>query len=225
MSCPKTEHLLVEYFSDDLAAKTREELDKHLAECSHCNLELETMLMTHGKLQQWQDQSVPHWDRGMGLFRQEHRSAKPVTGFWNQWQWIPTAASFAMLCVMLLNVSVVSGEQGFSVSFGTQAQNQDIEQILASFEDSQQAEMQTLVARVEDRQDNNTVRLMQAVLDQTQQLTAENFETMYSYFEEQRLTDLQDMRLGYQQLVDSDYETIRSLQQLVSYVGYTDDIR
>jgi hypothetical protein len=37
--------------------------------------------------------------------------------------------------------------------------------------------------------------------------------------------DLQDMRTGYEQLVDSDYETIRSLQQLVNYVGYQSDIR
>ena len=62
-------------------------------------------------------------------------------------------------------------------------------------------------------------------MDQSQRTTTENFETMYSYFEEQRLSDLRDMRLGYQQLVDSDYETIRSLQQLVNYVGYTGEIR
>ena len=48
---------------------------------------------------------------------------------------------------------------------------------------------------------------------------------MYAYFEQQRLLDLQDMRAGYEQLVDSDYETIRSLQQLVNYVGYQGDIR
>jgi hypothetical protein len=66
---------------------------------------------------------------------------------------------------------------------------------------------------------------MQVIMDQSQQTTTENFETMYSYFEEQRLSDLQDMRQGYQQLVDSDYETIRSLQQLVNYVGYSGEVR
>jgi flagellar biosynthesis/type III secretory pathway ATPase len=78
---------------------------------------------------------------------------------------------------------------------------------------------------MEDRQDSNNVRLMQVIMDQSQQTTTENFETMYSYFEEQRLSDLQDMRQGYQQLVDSDYETIRSLQQLVNYVGYSGEVR
>ena len=79
--------------------------------------------------------------------------------------------------------------------------------------------------RMEDRADSNNVELMQAVLEQTQQSTAESFDQIYAYFEQQRLLDLQDMRSGYEQLVDSDYETIRSLRQLVTFVGYQDDIR
>jgi len=85
--------------------------------------------------------------------------------------------------------------------------------------------MQQLVARIESRQDSNNVQLLQAVMEQTQQSTADSFDQMYAYFEQQRLLDLQDMRAGYEQLVDSDYETIRSLQQLVNYVGYQGDIR
>ncbi|MBT4257536.1 MAG: hypothetical protein HOD87_15860, partial [Gammaproteobacteria bacterium] len=60
---------------------------------------------------------------------------------------------------------------------------------------------------------------------QNQQATAENLEQIYAYFEQQRILDLQDMRVGYQQLVDSDYETIRSLQQLASFVSFQDDVR
>jgi len=225
MSCPKTQHLLQEYFSEELAPLTREELDRHLEDCEFCNLELESLLLTQSNLQQWQDQRVPHWDRGLPLFRQDHRVAKPVTGFWSRWQWFPTAASFAMLCLLLLNVAVISDAGGFSITFGPQASAQDVQAQLAALQASQGNEMQNLVARMEDRQDSNNVRLMQVIMDQSQQTTTENFETMYSYFEEQRLSDLQDMRQGYQQLVDSDYETIRSLQQLVNYVGYSGEVR
>jgi len=226
MSCPKTQHLLQEYFADDLAPLAREELDKHLSDCEYCNTELESLLVAQSSLQRWQDQRVPHWDRGLELFRREHRASNSTSGFWGRWQWFPTVASFAMLVILVFNVSVTSNEQGFSISFGaTSSPQQDIESRLAAFQRSQQEDMQQLVARFEDRQDSNNVQLLQAVMDQTQQTTAENLDRIYAFFEQQRLRDLRDMRVGYEQLVDSDYETIRSLQQLAQFVSYQGDVR
>lgn len=226
MSCPKTHYLLQEYFSEDLSAIARNELDRHLTACAHCNVELESVLLAQQDLQQWQEQRVPHWDRGLELFRQEHRLDRPVSRFWLSWQWLPTAASLAMFILLLFNVSVVSNESGFSVSFaGPASSNAGLTGQLAEFEQAQRIQMQQLVTRVESRQDSNNVQLLQAVMEQTQQSTTDSFDQMYAYFEQQRLLDLQDMRTGYEQLVDSDYETIRSLRQLVNYVGYQGDIR
>ena len=226
MSCPKTHYLLQEYFSEGLSAVARNELDRHLADCAHCNAQLESVLLAQQDLQQWQEQRVPHWDRHLELFRQEHRIDRPVSRFLLSWQWLPTAASLAMLCVLLLNVNVISNDSGFSISFaGPSASGSNLNAQLADFEQAQRLEMQQLVARVEGRQDSTNVQLLQAVMEQAQQSTADSFDQMYAYFEQQRLLDLQDMRAGYEQLVDSDYETIRSLQQLVNYVGYQSDIR
>jgi len=128
--------------------------------------------------------------------------------------------------VLLFNVSVVGNDSGFSISFsGPSASDTNLNAQLAEFEQSQRLEMQQLASRVENRQDSNNVQLLQAVMEQTQQSTVDSFDQMYAYFEQQRILDLQDMRTGYEQLVDSDYETIRSLQQLVNYVGYQSDIR
>ena len=226
MSCPKTHYLLQEYFSEGLSAVARNELDRHLADCAHCNAQLESVLLAQQDLQQWQEQRVPHWDRHLELFRQEHRIDRPVSRFWLSWQWLPTAASLAMLCVLLFNVNVISNDSGFSISFaGPSASGSNLNAQLADFEQAQRLEMQQLVARVEGRQDSTNVQLLQAVMEQAQQSTADSFDQMYAYFEQQRLLDLQDMRAGYEQLADSDYETIRSLQQLVNYVGYQSDIR
>ena len=226
MSCPKTQHVMLEYFSDDLAPLMREEMEKHLASCAECNQELESLLMTKSSLEAWQEQRVPNWDRGVELFSREHRTSKTGNASWDIWQWIPTAASFAMLCVLLLNVNFSTTEQGFSISFNSGANAQsDVTEMLASFEGAQQLEMNQAIERMEDRQDGNNLRMMQAMLEQNQQATAENLEQIYAYFEQQRILDLQDMRVGYQQLVDSDYETIRSLQQLASFVSFQDDVR
>lgn len=225
MSCPKTEHLLQEYFADDLSAMSSQELDRHLQRCEHCREELDALLLARSNLEQWQDERVPHWDRGLELFRREHGAAGQHTGFWSRWQWFPTAASFAMLCLMLFNTTVVSSDSGITISFGGDAAGgNELQTALAEFkaqlQTQQDAEMQALVSRVEARQDSNNVQLLEAVMQQTQESTAENLDRIYAYFEQQRLQDLQAMRAGYQELVDSDYQTIRSLEQLAQYVSY-----
>jgi hypothetical protein len=197
MSCPKTQHLLQEYFSEDLSVVVRGELDRHFSECVHCNAELESFLMAQQDLRQWQEQTVPHWDRGLNLFRQEHRINRPLSRFSLSWQWFPSAASLLMFCLLLFNVNIVRNDAGTSISFaGSAASGPELQAQLIEFEQSQRLQMQQLVARVENRQDSNNVQLLQAVMEQAQQSTVESFDQMYAYFEQQRLLDLQDMRTG-----------------------------
>jgi hypothetical protein len=224
MSCPKTPHLLQAYFAEDLSGRAGQEIQRHLDHCAHCSSELEILLTARDQLEGWQEQSVPHWDRGMELFRREHRSPKQAQGLFARWQWFPTAASFAMLCLMLFNTTIVASGDGFSISFGGAGSEAQITNAMDRFAEQQQFERQALVARFEERQDSNNVQLLEAVMQQSQQATAENLELVYSYFEQQRLQDLQAMRAGYQELLDSDYQTIRSLQQLAQYVSYDDTL-
>ncbi len=223
MSCPKTEHLLKEYFADDLSQLAKSEMEKHLNECASCNEELESLLLVQSDLHRWQDRQAPHWDRGVELFRREHRLTESRSSVFNIWQWLPTGASFAMLLLVVFNASFEVSEQGVSVSFGNsmEAGAGSIAQ-LEEFRRAQQQEFSEFMIRVENRQDQNNLQLMQAVFDQTQQTTAENLERIYAFFEEQRLQDLQDMRVGYQELVNNDYETIRSLEQLAQFVSFND---
>ena len=171
----------------------------------------------------WKDQSVPHWDRGLELFKREHRSEKESMGFWDRWQLVPTAISFVMLCVLLLNVNVISGERGFFISFGANSSDLQLQYQLAEIQEQYLVEMDTLVNQVGEWLDSNNVQVLQVVMERTREATMENLDLIYTYFEQQRLRDLEDMRISYQELVDSDYETIRSLQQLARFVSYQDD--
>lgn len=226
MSCPKTEHLLKEYFADDLSRLAKSEMERHLSECSLCNSELESLLLVQADLQQWKEQRAPHWDRGVELFRREHKHSEGKASVFNIWQWLPTGVSLAMLMLVVLNTNLVIGEQGMSISFGERAESSAlfVEQ-LAEFRRMQQEEFSAFMVRVENRQDLNNLQLMQAVFDQTQQTTAENLERIYAFFEDQRLQDLEDMRVGYQELVNNDYATIRSLEQLAQFVSFNDTAR
>lgn len=229
MSCPKTEHLTKEYFSSDLSEASKQEMESHLRSCDSCNQELESLLLVQSNLESWQDQRVPHWDRTMELYRREHnsndRSNEREARTFDFWRWVPTAASFAMMFLVVLNTNLMVGEQGLSISFGDSSSDSGLESRLVSFEQNQQAELAEFVTRIENRQDSNNMQLMQVVFDQTQQTTAENLERIYTFFEEQRLQDLEDMRVGYQELANNDYETIRSLEQLAQYVSFSGEVR
>ena len=50
MSCPKTPHLLKEYFSDNLSVIAREEIEAHVASCDDCRGELVDLLHTRDVL-------------------------------------------------------------------------------------------------------------------------------------------------------------------------------
>lgn len=225
MSCPKTEHLTKEYFSNDLSEVSKQEMESHLRSCGLCNQELESLLLVQSNLESWQDQRVPHWDRVMELYRREHKSGDREGRVFNFWSWLPTAASLAMLLLVVLNTSLMIGDQGISIAFGNSPSDTDLESRLVSFQQNQQAVLAEFVTRIENRQDNNNMQLMQVVFDQTQQTTAENLERIYTFFEEQRLQDLEDMRVGYQELANNDYETIRSLEQLAQYVSFSGEVR
>jgi hypothetical protein len=231
MSCPKTEHLTKEYFSNDLSEVSKQEMESHLRSCDLCNQELESLLLVQNNLESWQDQRVPHWDRVMELYRREHRINGVEAKVFDFWRWVPTAASLAMMLLVVLNTSLVIGDQGVSISFGDSSSiaglqsGVDIESRLESFQQNQQAVLADFVIRIENRQDSNNMQLMQVVFDQTQQTTAENLERIYAFFEEQRLQDLEDMRVGYQELANNDYETIRSLEQLAQYVSFSGEVQ
>ncbi len=225
MSCPKTPHLLKEYFSDNLSVIAREEIEAHVASCDFCRSELDYLLHTSDVLKGWQQEKAPHWDRGTELFRRENSIIDQQFGFWGklQWQFMSTGVSLAMLVLVLFNVQVSSDSNGFDVSFGpTSVSALYLEKELKAFDERRGAKLDEAIRLLEARQNSRNVELLQAVIYQNQQDTVTGLEQIYTVFEEQRLRDLEDMRVGYQQLMDSDYETLRSLRQLAQFVSYQD---
>ena len=67
--------------------------------------------------------------------------------------------------------------------------------------------MDVLVLQVEDRVNSGNVQLMRTVMEQAQEAAVENLDRIYAYFEQQRLRDLEDMRVGYQELVNTSVNT------------------
>ncbi|MEZ5492513.1 MAG: hypothetical protein R3F50_19705 [Gammaproteobacteria bacterium] len=234
MSCPNTRYLLTEYFDESQPSLAREELERHLDGCQQCSEELGRLQEALSTLDHWQEQRVPHWDRGAPLYLAEHRpesAGRINSGAWLT-QWLPTAASFAMLVLLLFNGSVVMNEGGFRIEFGAVApglSQVQLDQQLLQFAEQQQqrqdASMQLYMTRLDERQDSNNLRLMRTVLEQAREISAENFDQIYTYFDQQRQLDMETVQVSYQQLLDSDFETLRTIQQLASAAQYQDGSR
>ena len=188
MPCSRTDHLLREYFSDDLSPVLRAEIEEHVTACADCAAQLRELTGATQELRRWEEIPAPRWDRHMALFQRE-RGAERDAGWKLAWQWIPAAACALMLGLMLLNTSVVYQGGALQISFGSPG-------------------LTAVDRRLEE-------------FNRLQTEEREEFADLLARFEQLRMQDLETMQAGYELLADRDYETVRSLQQLVSLVGST----
>lgn len=224
MSCRETENLVADYFDSSLSTTQRRILDQHVQQCAHCRDELAAAQQVGAHLRQWQEQPVPQWNRIPAALQNQRNTRR--AGWFSWWQWAPAALSLVMVLAVFSNATLTRNTDGFVLAFGADSAIDEtaLAAQLARFEEQQalrqEQEFQALVARMEERQDASNIRLMETVISQMSDSTARSLDQVMAYFEATREQDMQMLQSTYQQLADSDYETIRSVQQLASYVQY-----
>lgn len=224
MSCREIENLVADYFDSSLPATQRRILDQHVQQCVHCRDELAAAQQVGTHLRQWQEQPVPQWDRVPEALRNQRDTRR--AGWFSWWQWAPAALSLVLVLAVFSNATLTRTADGFVFAFGADGSIDEttLAAQLARFEEQQtlrqEREFQALVARMEERQDASNIRLMETVIEQMSDSTSRSLDQVMAYFEATREQDMRVLQSTYQQLADSDYETIRSVQQLASYVQY-----
>jgi phage gp37-like protein len=225
MQCPESARCLSAYVLDELVPSDRKAFKNHLLGCAQCSAELASFERVNTVLNSWDDEALPvsaaaHRERIRNLAEPLSKQEKASRlSLFNWWQWAPSALSFAVLVLVFMNASFLVDENGFSVSFGGLKNGASAEQMV------DREELYQVIARLEQRQDQNNIALMQAVLNQTRESSEANFQQLFAFFEQQRLNDLEQVRASYDQLAESDFETLRSLQQLASYVSFNEIVR
>lgn len=224
MSCKESAAVVASLLDDSLSLLERRQGEAHVDSCAHCRDALADARETTAQLRQWQDTPVPQWQRIPQVLRESGRSARPGFSFWGQWA--PLAAAFMLVLAVLFQVRLEVTDGGFSVAFGGQAERatDGMEQRLARFEQEQRAAQQqalhNFAGQLEQQQAATNARLLDAMLQQFGESSTRNMEQVLAYFQAQRRQDLQLLEASYQRLVDSDFQTIRSVQQLANYVQY-----
>jgi len=221
MSCEQTATLVAEYFDEALSLQQRSLLDGHRLTCQECEQALQAARIASAHLQAWQPQTVPEWSRPRATAAEAPRSSPR----WHWWQWAPLAMSCVLALAVVVNVQITSSTQGLAIRFGAMPASVDTDMLearLAAFDAQQQAALQALTLTLAQQQSEDNARLMEAVIDnvveQFGDSTARSLEQVIAYFESQRRQDLQLLQTSYQQLANSDYATIRSVEQLASLV-------
>ncbi len=224
MTCHETANIVSAYFDESRSAQARKIVQMHVDSCPDCSAALTQAQAVEAHLRQWQDEAVPQWQRIPTQLHSKPRAVKPRFSFWGQWA--PLAGAFVLAVAVMFNVQVSLNADGFNVAFGQQGglSSEAVAMQLAQFEQTQrQAQeqaLQALNASIEERQVNSNARLLETVIEQLGDSTSRSIEQVMAYFEAQRQEDLQLMEASYQRLVDSDFQTVRSMQQLANYVQY-----
>lgn len=222
MTCHKTPEILSDYFDANLAEPARLQIQIHLDNCAICQAELAQLEPVNNYLQGWQSEAVPEWDRsplkgsqishapGRKARKSLHRSIR----LWSAWpQWAPVAVSLVLAIAVLMQTSITDSEQGWAISFGSPAAE------LPS------AQLEAYLARHAEFQQQLNQQMIEVALQQLGENTAQNLYQMVNWFEEQRELDLRRMEAGFQQILDRDYQTVNSMQQLASFVQFQGELR
>lgn len=213
MICEKSPYVVATLFDEQLSGAERSKLEAHVNDCPHCHAQLVQARQVHEDISVWRDEPVPAWARASML-----RPPQETPRWWQRfslWQWAPLACSFLLALGVIFNVEFKQSSDGFVIAFGAAG---------GVTREQMQEQISSLAARLDAQREAESLQLVETVVGnvmrQYDESNSRNLEQVIEYFDLQRQQDLQLLQSGYQQLADSDYETIRSVQQLASYVQY-----
>lgn len=222
MSCHQTPDIVAEHFDTRLSPPARQLVQQHLAACADCRAELALLAPAQDMLQTWQHQPVPDWDRGHACVH-AHAQSQTTSGQRQpllrrhtrlSWQdagrWIPLAASLLLSVAVLTQTRLEVSDQGWQLSFSGGASDMSLPQLDA------------YLAAQANLQQQQHEQMLESALKQFGDNTADTLVQLVDWFEQQRELDIQRMEAGFQQLLDRDYQTVNSVQQLASYVQLQD---
>jgi len=197
-TCRLTPQMMADHLGSPPGGTASRKAARHIESCPDCRAELAALEPVSAHLRQWREQPVPDWNRH-GRTRSDVLRKLVL-----RWQWAPLAASMVLALAVVFNVQVSGGDDGWSVVFGTPPARPDAVPDPAPLAELEAGWQQEL-ARTERRLTDETARQIESVLE---------------WVDSRREADLRMLEASFQEMLEREYQTARSVQQLVSYVQY-----
>jgi hypothetical protein len=222
MSC---DHELIaahvcDYIDNTANAELRARCELVLQNCAQCRAIVERALAFQNMANNWQEQSVPDWQRA--------RFAVPVPKPASNWlSWSALATSCFALCLVVLQVDI-STANGLTISFGHAQQEARFQQMLAtelaSYKTAQDELLQEQFAAFAEQQETSTLLNLAQAMDQNRAERRQELGFVLSDFESRRLTEQQAVVRQLNELAENQSEDNQNLNVLMRFVSTARDL-
>ncbi len=207
-SCEQCQANLFDFAEDRLAPLEKQLVDQHLQHCVDCQDELSAIWHLESRASEWQDQSVPAWNRKRFFFEP---SPWPF-----RMQWVASFVSLLVL-VLVLAQARVSTIDGLTISFAGNndyVSRQDMMQQIAKLEDQQQTHLESSVQKLRSQQITTNQLLLRTIMDANRLERREdlgNLLVLWEQIQDQRsLSTEESLRF----LISSQVQDRREIQEL-----------
>lgn len=212
-SCEQSQNLLMDFIDKNLNPLQKQCMDQHLSHCEDCNASMQQLWEMQGIATQWQDESVPRWERRKTFFE--------------SYEWFPKlqlASTFAtmLVLVLVLGNAQISTSDGLKISFGEDEKNyltrSDLEQKISLLQDQlniqQREQLQKNVSDLTSRQAATNQLLLRTILNRSREERREDMDTLMTnlYLSQNQQTESTNKSL--RTLLVNQLEDRRNINQL-----------
>ena len=185
MQCEETEKYLFEFTDGGLTDLEHTAVDQHLQQCAECSRLLSEIWETASQSANWQDVSVPHWEKRSLFFG----AGRDQPGSWPWLNLVSVAASALVLIVVLFQVEVMSSETGFTISFAGQknlVSQDELQRSLSMVRQESDRAFNANVDRLTSQQVTTNQLLLRSILEASRQERREDLGTMMVLWDSER---------------------------------------
>lgn len=204
-----------DYIDNTASPGLRARIEQVLQTCAHCRATVERATAFQGMAHDWQEQSVPDWQRA--------RFAVPVPKPATRWlSWSALATSCLAICLVVLQVDV-STANGLTISFGDNQREARFQQMLAAELASYKAAQDDLLQEQFDsftRQQEIRAQLTLAqAMDQNRAERRQELGFVLADFENRRLLEQQAVARQLNEIAANQSEDNQNLNVLMRVVA------
>ena len=206
-----TEHLM-DYLDDKLSPAVRKQVEQAIDQCESCMSTYHQAVAMQQAAFKWQEQEVPEWHRTEYAVRPRQSS-----GGWLNWTALATSTLAILMVVFQVNIQ--SSESGFSVAFGGNQSNVQVEALVSKrIEEYQKQQAVLLDARfvAEGEKQSTANKLAMAdLLEKTRDERRDDLSFLVTGIQNQRDLDKRRFDRRLTALADNQLENNQYINQLI----------
>ena len=146
--------------------------------------------------------AVPYWDKGKVLGQARNKSAREF----NLLPWLSMSFSIVAICMVLLNVTIQSAENGITIAFGDSKAISPVEveaiveERLKQYQSDNELKLAQFVMQLQEQQNQSNLKLATYLLDSARTERKQDISDVFLHFNDQLAEQQSRQKIQLQQL-------------------------